>query len=117
DVNGDGIANDLLYLPTSTADMNFANITTGSGANTTILFTADQQRAAFDKFIKDNDLEGYRGQILPRNEFLMPWLNRVDIRLTQNLFSDMVQKGDKIQLSLDILNFGNMLNSDWGIQD
>ena len=47
----------------------------------------------------------------------MPWLNRVDIRLTQNLFTDMVQKGDKIQLSLDILNFGNMLNSEWGIQD
>lgn len=117
DVNGDGIANDLLYLPNSTADMNFANITTGSGANTTILFTADQQRAAFDQFIKDNGLEEYRGQILPRNEFLLPWLNRVDIRLTQNLFSDMVQKGDKIQLSLDILNFGNMLNSEWGIQD
>lgn len=117
DVNGDGIANDLMYIPTSTANMNFANITTGSGSNTTVLFTADQQRAAFDQFIRDNGLEGYRGQILPRNEFLMPWLNRVDIRLTQNLFTDMVQKGDKIQLSLDILNFGNMLNSEWGIQD
>ncbi|QNS40654.1 TonB-dependent receptor [Chryseobacterium manosquense] len=117
DVNGDGIANDLMYIPTSTANMNFADITTGSGANTTVLFTADQQRAAFDQFIRDNGLEDYRGQILPRNAFLMPWLNRVDIRLTQNLFTDMVQKGDKIQLSLDILNFGNMLNSDWGIQD
>ncbi len=117
DVNGDGLANDLLYIPGNTADMKFSNITTGSGANQTILFTADQQREAFDQFIADNGLEEYRGQILPRNEFLLPWLNRVDVRLSQNLFSNMVQKGDKIQLTLDILNFGNMLNSEWGIQD
>lgn len=117
DVNGDGIANDLLYLPTDTSSMNFVDITTGSGANQTVVATAAQQRAAFDQFIADNGLEGYRGQILPRNEFLMPWLNRVDVRISQNLFKNMVQQGDKIQLSLDIVNFGNMLNSEWGIQD
>lgn len=117
DVNGDGIANDLMYIPTNTASMQFADITTGSGANQVVLFTADQQRAAFDQFIADNGLEEYRGQILPRNEFLMPWLNRVDVRLSQNLFKNMIQKGDKIQLTLDVINFGNMLNSDWGIQD
>ena len=117
DVNGDGLANDLLYIPTNTADMKFADITTGSGANTTVLFTAAQQREAFDKFIQDNGLEEYRGQILPRNKFLLPWLNRVDVRLSQNLFKNMIQKGDKVQLTLDVINFGNMLNSEWGIQD
>ena len=81
------------------------------------LFTAADQRAAFDKFIADNGLEGYRGQILPRNEFLLPWSNRFDVRLAQSLFTDMVQKGDKIQITLDVLNFGNLLNSEWGIQD
>lgn len=116
DVNGDGIANDLLYIPTSTATMKFADITTGTGSNTTTVFTADQQRQAFDKFIADNGLEKYRGQILPRNEFLLPWLNRVDVRVAQNLFSDMVMKGDKVQITLDVVNFGNLLSSDWGIQ-
>ena len=117
DVNGDGIANDLLYIPNNTADMKFANITTGSGSNTTILYTADQQRAALDQFIADNDLEKYRGQILPRNEFLLPWLNRVDVRVAQSLFTDMVLKGDKVQITLDVLNFGNLIDSNWGIQD
>ena len=117
DVNGDGLSNDLIYIPVNTADMKFTNITTGSGANVTTLFTAQQQREAFDQFIADNGLEKYRGQILPRNEFLLPWLNRVDVRIAQNLFTNMVQKGDKVQLTLDVLNFGNLINSEWGIQD
>lgn len=117
DVNGDGIANDLMYIPLNSNNMKFSDITTGSGSNVTVLFTAQQQRDAFDKFIADNGLEKYRGQILPRNEFLLPWLNRFDVRLAQNLFKDMVSKGDKVQISLDILNFGNLLNSNWGVRD
>lgn len=113
DINGDGLANDLLYIPNSSADLNFVNIMQGNN----VLFTADQQRAAFDEFVSANGLEGYRGQILPRNEFLLPWLNRVDVRLAQNLFSDMTMKGDKLQMTLDIVNFGNLLNSEWGIAD
>ncbi|ADZ12064.1 TonB-dependent receptor [Riemerella anatipestifer] len=113
DVNGDGMSNDLLYIPKNTADLKFADITRGGS----VVFTADQQREAFDKFIANNGLEKYRGQILPRNEFLLPWLNRFDIRLTQNLFTNMVRRGDKIQITCDIINFGNMLNSNWGIQD
>lgn len=117
DVNGDGIANDLMYIPNVGETTKFANITSGSGASAVTLFTAAQQQAAFDQFIADNGLEKYRGQILPRNEFLLPWLNRVDIRIAQSLFTDMVQKGDKVQITLDVLNFGNLINSEWGIQD
>ena len=113
DVNGDGIANDLMYIPTVAEGVKFVDIRQG----TNTLFTAQQQQAAFDQFVSENGLEKYRGQIVPRNEFLLPWLNRVDVRLTQNLFTDMVQKGDKVQITLDVLNFGNMLNSEWGIQD
>lgn len=117
DVNGDGIANDLMYIPKVGENVKFADIKSGSGATATTLFTAAQQAEAFNKFIADNGLEKYRGQILPRNEFLLPWLNRVDVRIAQSLFTDMVQKGDKVQITLDVLNFGNLLNSDWGIQD
>lgn len=113
DVNGDGISNDLLYLPAAGSTVKFADIV----SNGQVLFTAQQQRDALDKFIADNDLEKYRGQILPRNKFLLPWLNRVDVRLTQNLFTNMLTKGDKVQLTFDVINFGNLLNSDWGIQD
>ena len=114
DVNGDGIANDLLYLPSNSANMKFADIVNDKNQ---VLFTAQQQREAFDKFIANNGLEKYRGKILPRNEFLLPWLNRVDVRITQNLFTNMATKGDKVQVTLDVINFGNLLNSKWGIQD
>ena len=113
DVNGDGVANDLMYIPKSDAEIKFVNITSGS----TVLFTAQQQLDAFNKFIRDNDLEKYRGKVVPRNGFLLPWNNRIDLRISQTLFNNMASKGDKVQISLDFINFGNLLNSKWGIQD
>lgn len=114
DINGDNIAHDLLYIPQNTADMKFAPITDNKG---NVLYTAQQQRDAFEKYIVDNKLDKYRGSFVPRNAGLLPWLNRVDLRISQDLFRDMLDKGHKLQISLDIVNFGNMLNSDWGIQD
>ncbi|WDF47588.1 cell envelope biogenesis protein OmpA [Chryseobacterium sp. KACC 21268] len=113
DVNGDGIANDLMYIPTVAQGVKFVDIV----ASGQVQYTAAQQQQAFDQFIADNGLEKYRGQILPRNGFLLPWTNRVDVRLSQTLFNNMATKGDKVQITLDIINIGNLINSDWGIQD
>ena len=116
-MNGDGIANDLMYIPNIGQPTKFADIKASNAPNAPILFSAGQQEAAFNQFIADNGLEKYRGQILPRNEFLLPWLNRIDVRVAQNLFTNMVQKGDKVAITLDVLNFANLLNSEWGISD
>lgn len=112
DINGDQIANDLFFLPTNTADIKFVN-TTVKGQ----VYTPEDQRKAFDTFVKENNLEKYRGQILPRNEFLLPWLNRIDVRWTQNLYNNIAIKGDKLQMTVDITNIGNMINSKYGVQD
>ena len=111
DVNGDGISNDLIYIPTVEEGVKFVDITSGG----TVLFTAAQQQAAFDQFVADNGLEKYRGQIVPRNAFLLPWVNRFDVRISQTLFNNMAMKGDKVQITLDIMNVGNLINSEWGI--
>ncbi|WDF66993.1 carboxypeptidase regulatory-like domain-containing protein [Sphingobacterium oryzagri] len=120
DLNGDGQAMDLLYLPNSANDLTFQEYTvsyrTPSNVDRTKTITVAEQREAFEKFIADNDLESYRGSYLPRNEFLMPWLNRVDIRWTQNLFNNIALRNDKLQLTVDIVNLGNLINSEWGIQ-
>ncbi len=113
DVNGDGIASDLLYIPTVAQGVKFVDIV----SNGQVQYTAAQQQQAFDQFIADNGLEKYRGKILPRNGFLLPWVNRVDLRLSQTIFNNMATKGDKVQITLDIVNVGNLLNSKWGIQD
>jgi hypothetical protein len=82
-----------------------------------VVFTAAQQREAFDAFIAANDLEQYRGAYTPRNEFLRPWLNRYDVRVLQDIATNIGANKNTLQISLDIVNFANMLKSDWGIQD
>jgi hypothetical protein len=112
DFNGDGINADLIYLPANSSELNFVDIV----SNDEVVFTAAQQRQAFDDFVSENGLDKYRGDYLPRNAFLQPWLNRFDVRILQDIFTNIGESRNTLQLSLDIVNFGNMLNSDWGIQ-
>lgn len=113
DLNNDGITNDLLFIPENSADLKWAPII----SNGKTLYSVDEQIKAFDQFIDENGLSKYRGQILPRNQFLLPWLNRFDIRWTQNLFKNIATDGDKLQFTLDVVNVGNLLNSSWGVRD
>ena len=113
DFNGDGINADILFLPQNTSEIVFTDIVTSGN----VVFTAAEQAAAFNKYIAENDLEQYRGQYVPRNAFLMPWLSRFDVRVLQDVFTNIGSRRHTLQLSLDIVNFGNLLNKDWGIQD
>ncbi|PZX48515.1 TonB-dependent receptor [Algoriphagus chordae] len=111
DVNGDGINADLLFIPENTADFNFVDIV----SNGNVVYTAAEQRSAFDKYVADNDLEQYRGGYVPRNATIMPWLSRFDVRILQDIFTNIGEKRNTLQLSLDAVNFGNLLNKDWGV--
>ena len=112
DFNGDGTNSDLIFLPKNTADLTFVDIVSGGS----VVHTAAEQATAFDKYIADNDLEQYRGQYLDRNDFLMPWLNRFDVRINQELFTGMGGGKNNLQLSIDFINFGNLLNKNWGVR-
>jgi len=112
DLNGDGVNADLLYLPANTADFNFVDIVSDGK----VVYTAAQQIDAFDRYVAENDLEEYRGGYVPRNAIVMPWLSRFDVRVLQDIFTNIGERRNTLQLSLDIVNFGNLLNKDWGIQ-
>lgn len=112
DLNGDGVNADLLYIPANTADFNFVDIVSDGN----VVYTAAQQREAFDRYVAENDLEEYRGGYVPRNAIVMPWLSRFDVRVLQDIFTSIGERRNTLQLSLDIVNFGNLLNKDWGIQ-
>ena len=47
-----------------------------------------------------------------RNNNYAPWVNNFDVRLSQELPGFM--KDHKVSFTLDILNFGNLLNKKWG---
>ncbi|MEX2594214.1 MAG: TonB-dependent receptor [Anditalea sp.] len=118
DINNDGVNADLIYLPRNTADVPFVDIVNrdDEGNITEVLLTPEQQRTALDAFIGENGLEEFRGQYVPRNQFLLPWLQRFDVRVLQDLFTDIAGRRNMLQLSVDIINFGNLLNKEWGIQ-
>ena len=112
DLNGDGINADLLFIPANSSEINFVDIVSDGN----VVYTAEQQRAAFDQYVADNDLEQYRGEYVPRNATIMPWLSRFDVRVLQDVFTNIGERRNTLQLSLDVVNFGNLLNKDWGIQ-
>ena len=110
DMNGDGSTNnDLIYVPTDahlTSEIQFAN----NGAT-----TIAQQRDAFENFIKSNDcLNSQRGRIMDRNTCRTPWTKRLDVDFRQSL---PTMHGQNFILQLDIFNFLNLLNKNWGAQD
>lgn len=105
DINGDGaFGNDLIYVPTTSeiSQMQFAEA--GQGA-------------AFDAFIEQDDyLSDRRGQYAERYGALAPWRGRWDIKFLQDLNINVGNdKTNTIQFSVDILNFGNLLSSKWGL--
>ncbi len=118
DMNGDGQTNDLIYVPKDAAtEINFVPLTVGSGA-TAQTFSPAEQAAAYDAYIENNPyLKTRRGQYAERNGGYAPWLTRFDISLIQEMFIKTGAKGSKntLQLRLDILNVGNLLNNHAGV--
>jgi hypothetical protein len=113
DLNQDGVSLDLLYVPSNSADLTFSDITDNEG---TVLFTAAQQKDAFDKFVKNSKvLKDAKGGYVERNAGLLPWNNRFDFRLLQDIFTTFGKHRHDLQISVDILNVGNLLNSKWGV--
>ena len=45
-----------------------------------------------------------------------PWYGNIDLRLLQDISVLTGSKRNTLQLSLDILNLPNLLNSDWGVR-
>ncbi|HRG14498.1 MAG TPA: TonB-dependent receptor [Pseudomonadota bacterium] len=110
DANGDNRPfNDLFYVPTGPGDVAFGTMNGTTGA-----FTANPAfEAAFFEWLSAHpELEAYAGSYAPENAFRADWVNTVDLRLSQEISSFF--DGHKAEVWIDIQNFGNMLNKDWG---
>ena len=111
DLNGDGQINDLIYVPNAATELTFASLTSGGKT-----FTPAEQQAAFDKFIEaDEYLKTRRGQYAERNGGYLPNLTRMDLTVMQELHIKVGGVRNTFQIRADILNFGNMLNNEWGV--
>jgi hypothetical protein len=110
DLNNDGTSNDLIYVPKDAADINLVTPTFGSFRP-----SVEEQWKALDAFIAaDEYLNNRRGQYVERNGGRLPFQHQFDIRILQDLGITLGNTSNKIQLSFDLINFGNLLNKDWG---
>jgi Carboxypeptidase regulatory-like domain len=107
DINGDGSGlNDLMYIPTD-AEVDQMPFAGNSDA-------VRSQREALKAYIGQDDyLSSNRGEFAEKYASLSPWFSRFDLRILQDLYL-----ADKmpLQLSVDVLNIGNLLNSAWGVR-
>ena len=108
DLNGDGLGgNDLMYVPSApgSGEVIFRGRT---GAE-----TAAQAEARFWDVVNGSPaLSAAKGGVVGRNNEFAPWVNNVDLRLSQELPGFSAKH--KGSITLDILNFGNLLNKKWG---
>jgi hypothetical protein len=108
DLNGDGVqGNDLLYVPKNAldpAEIQFRVTATGR--------SPALQAVDFENFILNSKcLSAHRGTILPRNSCRLPFLNQVDASIRQRM---PTVRGQDVAITLDIFNFGNLVNKNWG---
>lgn len=113
DLNGDGrFNNDLLFVPKTLSDIKLLPLS-ASGSNPAL--TIDQQWTALNAFIENDPyLKTKRGQYTDRNGAEVPFQHSFDLRISQDLGGIIKGTSNKIQLTFDVFNVGNLINKNWG---
>ncbi len=115
DINGDGVYNDLMYIPKDAAEMKWAPIVNHNTG--VVLFTQQQEIDAFNAYIKqDKYLNAHRGQYASRNGASMPFYHSLSLKFIQEVFGNIGKRKQSLQFSADVVNLPNLLNKDWGVQ-
>ncbi len=114
DMNKDGVNNDLMYIPASKDEILFKDIIDSKTKE--VFFTAAQQSEAFWNFVEqDKYLSKNKGKYAEAYSAKMPWVNRFDLKISQDFKVKAGSTSNTLQISLDILNFGNLINDSWGV--
>ena len=102
DMNGDGIAYDLMYIPATKNE---------------IAFKTDADRDAFWSFLEqDKYLSSHKGQYAEAYAARSPFVHRFDARIAKDIKFKIGNTKHNFQISASIDNIGNMLNSSWGLR-
>lgn len=101
DMNGDGINNDLMWIPSTKDELNFKT---------------EADREAFWTFLEqDKYLSSHKGQYAEAYSARSPWTHRFDLRLMEEFQFRVGAAKHTIEVAFDFLNIGNLLNSKWGV--
>ena len=101
DINGDGINNDLMYIPRNDSEINFKD---------------EADRADFWAFVEqDKYLKNHKGEYAEANSARAPWVHQFDFRWAHDFTLKIGNTDHKLQISADVQNIGNLLHSSWGV--
>jgi len=115
DLNRDGVAgNDLLFVPATSSQINLVDI---KDQNNKVLVTAAQQWEQLNAYISQDDyLSKRRGQYTERNGAISPWYTQLDAKILQDFSLLIGKRKQTFQLSFDVQNLGNLIDSNWGVR-
>ena len=100
----------LVYIPKNASEINLVSYTAGG-----VTFSPEQQWANLNQVIEDDPyLRNNRGQYAEKNASWAPFTSLFDVAVRHDFGLNLSGQTHRFQLSLDIGNFGNMLNSEWG---
>ncbi len=103
----------LVWIPTDASQIHLVDYMPSGG--TTV--TAAEQWTNLNAFIEaDPYLSEHRGQYAEKNSNWMPFTSFLDLSLRQNLGLTVGGNSHALQLSLDVFNLPNLINSDWGVR-
>ena len=114
-LNDDSRDNALIFIPAGPEDINLVDIVDGDG---NVLTSAGQQWVDLNNFIEGNEyLRERRGDYAERNGDRASWSHVVDLKFLQDFSINVKGKKHTLQASVDIFNFTNLLNKDWGVRN
>jgi hypothetical protein len=101
DMNGDAVTTDLIYIPKQRGEVSFV--------------TAADENAFFAFMEQDRYLKKHKGEYAEAYAARAPWVSRLDLRFVQDFSVKAGNTRNTLQLSLDLLNAANLINSKWGV--
>jgi hypothetical protein len=113
--NEDSRQRALAFIPFNVDQIKFENYQVGPTGNKTTI-TAAEQWVAFSQFIEnESELDNRRGDYAERNGSRTPFESILDFKVMQEFYLNSASgMNHTLQVGLDIFNFGNFLNKDWG---
>jgi len=109
DLNGDnGTSNDLFFIPTDEQIDQMQFVATSA-------FSEADQRANLKQWLANTPyLRDHRGEYYKRYADNLPFENHFDLHIAQKIGIRAGRHVHALEISLDILNIGNLINKDWG---
>ena len=101
DLNKDGYAYDLIYIPANAED---------------VLWATPEDADNFFAFVnQDKYLSAHKGQYAEAYSVYSPWVHRLNFRYAHDFKVNIGKSVNTLQLNVDFNNILNMFNPKWGV--